>query len=419
VIAGHSAALFDQGHRMRRGERALCMCLGVDREQAKIVLGYTRSYFDEIEPLRDMVTRQTANGFELDNGVDVVIATNSFRSIRGRTLLLAILDECAYWRDENSATPDEETYRALVPGLVTLKNSMLIGISSPYRKSGLLYEKFKEFYGKPDDDVLVIRAPSIVLNPTLDAADIDKKLKADPAAAKAEWLAEFRDDIAGFAALDLIEAAVDAGVVTRPPLERTRYVSFCDMSGGAHDSSTCAIAHREGDVAVLDSIIEIKAPHSPMTATKTIAGVLKSYGLRQTISDKYAAGFAVDAFHQSGIKLVHSERDRSELYQETLPLFSSGRVRLFDDKRLVTQFASLERKTNSLGRDSITHPAHGADDLCNAAAGALVLAAEKVSGLPKFSSEVLMKVKSGYRPRFGLRSQFQQPRVFFGTGHEV
>src|SRR6516164_4638785 len=69
VIAGHSAALFDQGHRMRRGERALCMCLGVDREQAKIVLGYTRSYFDEIEPLRDMVTRQTANGFELDNGV--------------------------------------------------------------------------------------------------------------------------------------------------------------------------------------------------------------------------------------------------------------------------------------------------------------------------------------------------------------
>jgi hypothetical protein len=191
------------------------------------------------------------------------------------------------------------------------------------------------------------------------------------------------------------------------------------MSGGAHDSSTCAIAHREGDVAVLDSIIEIKAPHSPMTATKTIAGVLKSYGLRQTVSDKYAAGFAVDAFHQSGIKLLHSERDRSELYIETLPLFSSGRVRLVDHKRLVTQFASLERKTNSLGRDSITHPAHGADDLCNAAAGALVLAAEKVSGLPKFSSEVLMKVKTGYRPRFGLRAQFQQPRAFFGSGNEV
>jgi hypothetical protein len=148
-----------RGEMKRRSSHELSG-LGVDREQAKIVLGYTRSYFDEIEPLRDMVTRQTANGFELDNGVDVVIATNSFRAIRGRTLLIAILDECAYWRDENSATPDEETYRALVPGLVTLKNSMLIGISSPYRKSGLLYEKFKEFYGKNDDEVLVIRARS-------------------------------------------------------------------------------------------------------------------------------------------------------------------------------------------------------------------------------------------------------------------
>jgi hypothetical protein len=43
------------------------MCLACDRDQAKIVLDYTRSYFTEIPPLKAMVTRETATGFELNN----------------------------------------------------------------------------------------------------------------------------------------------------------------------------------------------------------------------------------------------------------------------------------------------------------------------------------------------------------------
>src|SRR4051794_17055078 len=42
VIAAHTAALFSDGDRLRPGERALVMCLAVDRDQAKIVLSYTR-----------------------------------------------------------------------------------------------------------------------------------------------------------------------------------------------------------------------------------------------------------------------------------------------------------------------------------------------------------------------------------------
>jgi hypothetical protein len=64
VIAAHAAALFDQSDRLRPGERALVMCLAVDRDQAKIVMGYSRSFFTDIPPLREMVTRKTASGFE-------------------------------------------------------------------------------------------------------------------------------------------------------------------------------------------------------------------------------------------------------------------------------------------------------------------------------------------------------------------
>lgn len=371
VIAAHSAALFDQGHLLRPGERALVMCLAVDRDQAKIVLNYSRSFFTDIDLLKGLVQRTTATGFELKNNVDVAVSTNSFRAVRGRPILCAILDETAFWRDETSANPDEETYKAIRPALASIPGSIIIGISSPYRKSGLLYKKFKEHYGR-DGDVLVIKAPTRTLNPLIDQSIIDEAMAEDPAAASAEWMAEFRSDIAGFAEVALIEAAVDYGVTVRPPRPGIRYRSGCDPSGGARDSFTAAIAHDEGNVAVLDCVIEIKAPFNPTSATEQIAETLKAYGLSETVGDKYAAEWVVDAFRKCGINYKHSDRDRSAIYLDALPLFTSGRVRLLDNKRLTNQFGSLERRTSTGGKDRVDHGPGGHDDVCNSAALALV-----------------------------------------------
>ena len=82
----------------------------------------------------------------------------------------------------------------------------------------------------------------------------------------------------------------------------------------------------------------------------------------------------VAAFARNGIKLEHSERDRSQIYLDALPLFSSGRVKLIDNSKLAAQFFSLERRTFPNGKDRVDHGVGGHDDLANAAAGALVLA---------------------------------------------
>jgi hypothetical protein len=380
VIAAHTAAMFDGRRTLRPGERALVACLACDRDQAKIVLNYIKAFFADNEMLSGMVTRETAGGLELDNCVDVAVSTNSFRAVRGRPVLLAILDECAFYRDETSATPDDETYRALRPGMATLPGAMMVGISSPYRKSGLLYSKFKRHFGKEDDDVLVVRAPTTALNPTIDPAVIAAALEDDPAAARAEWLGEFRDDIGGWADGQLIEAAVDTGVVSRPPRANS-YVSFCDPSGGARDSFTAAVAHMESNVAILDCLIEVRAPFNPTSATEQVAQVLRTYGCTRTKGDRYSAQWVVEAFAKCGIAYEHSERDRSAIYLDALPLFTSGRARLLDSRRLVTQFAGLERRTSPVGKDRVDHGPGGADDLCNSAAGALVAAVSQAASL--------------------------------------
>jgi hypothetical protein len=375
LIISYIAALFSTRNRLRSGEIALCLALACDRDQAKIVLGYTKSYFQDIPTLKRMVKRETAIGLELTNHVEIAVGTNSYRSVRGRPILCAVLDEVAFYRDETSALPDEATYQALTPGMATMApDAMLIGISTPYRKSGLLHRKFSDHFGKASDDVLVIKAPTRSLNPTIDQSIIDAALIEDPAHAAAEWLAEFRDDIAGWASRELIEAAVDRDVIVRPPLPNVQYYSFIDGSGGVRDSYCAAVAHNENGVAVLDCLVEIRAPFDPDSATADVADMLKSYRCHTTVGDHYSAEWIVNAFKKVGITYRHSDRDRSSIYLDALPLFTTGRARLLDNKRLVTQLASLERKTAPSGKDKVDHGPGGHDDAANVAAGAMVLA---------------------------------------------
>jgi hypothetical protein len=105
---------------------AQVLCLACDRDQAKIVFGYIKSYFDDIPQLKAMVVRETANTLELNNSTAITVATNSFRSVRGKPILLAILDEAAFMRSETSASPDVELYAALRPGLLTLQRSRIV-----------------------------------------------------------------------------------------------------------------------------------------------------------------------------------------------------------------------------------------------------------------------------------------------------
>ena len=372
AIAAYAAALFDQQDKLRPGERAQVLCLACDRDQAKIVFGYIKSYFDRIPQLKAMVVRETANTLELNNNVDITVATNSFRSVRGKPIYLVILDEAAFMLSETSASPDTELYAALRPGMLTLPGSRMIIISSPYRKSGLLWDRYKKCFGKNDDSTLVIQASVRELNPTISQEAIDVEVAEDPAKAVSELFGKFRDDVGGWMPSEVIEAAVDPGITVRPPQKAFRYVSFCDPSGGARDSFTAAIAHIESDIAVLDCLVEIKAPFNPTEATATIAGVLKEYGLRDTIGDRYAAAWVTDGFARQGINYKHSERDRSAIYLDSMAAFNSGRVRLLDNRRMVTQFANLERRTSPIGKDRVDHGPGGHDDLCNSAAGALV-----------------------------------------------
>jgi hypothetical protein len=382
VMAAHAAITFNRPDLLRGGERALVLCIAPTREQAQIVLRFIRAYFETVPMLAAMVEGEfKQEGFSLNNGIDIRVGTNSFKGVRGYPILLAILDECAFYNtDEAAAKPDTELYAAIEPGLSSLEpaGSRIVGISTPYKKSGLLYTKYENHFAKDDNDTLVIQAPSRVMNSaTLSQGYVDRAMSADPAKADAEYNANFREDIAGWLSREILQNAVDNGVTVRPPHGFHDYRAFVDPSGGRNDSFTCGIAHEEQGIAVLDCLIEIEPPFSPMSAISRIAATLREYNLTEATGDHYGAEFNVEMFSACGITYRASDRNRSEIYADALPLFNSGRVRLLDNRRLVSQFAALERKMSPMGKEVINHAPGGHDDVCNSAAGALVAASAR------------------------------------------
>ena len=57
-----------------------------------------------------------------------------------------------------------------------------------------------------------------------------------------------------------------------------------------------------------------------------------------------------EQFRKHGVNYECSEKPKSELYRDLLPLINSGAVDLIEHDRLVTQLTSLERRTARGGR---------------------------------------------------------------------
>lgn len=386
VVAVYVAGFRDYTGVLAAGEVGTLPIIAADRSQARTVMGYVRGLLDGSDVLRRLVVNETAESIELSTRVRIEIHTASWRALRGYTVVGAVLDEVAFWRSDDCANPDAEILNALRPAMATVPGALLMAISSPHARRGVLWDAFRKHYGKPGD-VLVWRAPTRAMHPAVPEALVTQALEEDEGRARAEWLAEFRTDVESFVSREVVEAAVVPGRFELPKVSSCGYVGFLDPSGGSADSFTLGIAHgeiRDGQiVAVLDLLREKRPPFSPDAVVQDYAELLKRYGCARVLADRYAGAWVTEAFVKAGVHVEQSAEPKSVLYASMLPLLNAGRVELLEHTRLVAQLLGLERRVARGGRESIDHGPGAHDDVANAAAGVLVLAAGTVgAGAP-------------------------------------
>jgi len=94
-----AAITFDRQDKLRPGEKAVVMCLAVDRDQSQIILGYVKGYFAQIPALKKMVVREAADGLELD-----MASISSLPPIHIAASVAARSCMCAWTRRRSGAT---------------------------------------------------------------------------------------------------------------------------------------------------------------------------------------------------------------------------------------------------------------------------------------------------------------------------
>ena len=369
LVAAFEAAFRDHRDKLAPGEFATVFLIAADRAQARTLLRYVRGIFEN-PMLKALIARETTAGLELINRSAIEVATASHRAVRGYTVAAVICDEIAFWHADG-ASPDAEIIAALRPSLATL-DGRLIAISSPYARRGILWDTYRRHFAEDSDRVLVAQAASRFMNPTLPQRVVDDAMAEDAPRASAEYLAQFRSDIASLLDPDLVQQAMRSKPVEIPPVSNCRYFAFCDPAGGGQDEFTLAIGHLDRDTVVVDVMRGLRG--SPAKIVAEYSNVLRTYNLHRVTGDRYAGRWPRDEFLRWGIRYEVSDLDRNGLYLELLAAMNSGRIELPPDQKLGRQLGALERRTGRSGRDMIDHPPGGHDDLANAVAGLVTVA---------------------------------------------
>ena len=168
-----------------------------------------------------------------------------------------------------------------------------------------------------------------------------------------------------------VERAIISGRQELPPQDGADYIAFVDMSGGSNDDATLAIAHWDGQKAVLDLLINQDAPvpFNPRLAVARFAVYCKRYRCREVHGDSYAGETFRHDFSDCRIDYVVEKKSRTDWYEDAEVAFNADQIELLDLAKLKRELLTIVRKGASLD-----HPAGGHDDWANAAAGALTLA---------------------------------------------
>jgi hypothetical protein len=296
------AGVLDWSQYLVGGERGTVMIVAADRRQSRVIFRYITALLKETS-LKHLIERETADSLDLNNGVTIEILTASFRTVRGYTLIAALCDEIAFWRsDEGGVNPDREIIAAIRPAMSTIPGAMLLCASSPYARRGSLFDAHQRHYGKADDPILVWRADTKTMNPTVPDRIVAEAYAEDPARAAAEYGALFRSDVESF------------------------------MSGGSSDTMTLAVAHRDewSEKLILDAVREIRPPFSPTTVVEEFATLVRSYGIASVTGDRYAGEWPREQFRNHDIAYQVSQKTKSDLFLDLLVLVNSGAAELLD-----------------------------------------------------------------------------------------
>lgn len=377
-------------HELARGERGHVVVIAPTRKQAGVVFDYILSRLEESPTLRRMIDGDPrADEVDLTNGITIAVWPCSFRSIRGISIVCAICDEIAFWRDDlTGANPASEVLRAIRPAMSTFRNAKLIKISSPWAKTGVVWDDWNGRAAYPE--MLVWKLDSATMNPSLDADFLAAEQKRDPESFAREYGAEFYEAASALLPADAVDACVSRGRYELPPQPNVFYTFSLDAAFKSDEFGFAGV-HRSPEGRVIVDLVRSWKPSRsrPVQLAEVlgeIVATMRAYHASKIYGDQVAAEPIRQALREQGITFEQCTtlgRRAAAIFATLRSLVISGQIEFPDDSETISQLKKLELLTTGGGGQRV-EASSGHDDraIC------LALAVHQASSQPIWDGQI-------------------------------
>ena len=367
LIAAYFAAFFDYRQYLQPGERGTVLVLAATAKQARVIFRFVRGMLTEVPMLRAMSSARPPTRFDLTNGVTIEVNVGELQE---RARLHGgggtVRRDCVLAAGRTAAEPDYRGSRRDPAGDEhDPERDVAVRVVRPMRRRARCSSAFRQAFWPRRRPILLWHAPTRLMNPSVPQALIDAAIERDPAHAPSRISARSFATTSKRSSSSTWWSAASRLAFGASAASGHRLQGFRDPSGGAVDSMTLAIAHREDKLVVIDKLLERKPPFSPCTVVAEFSRAWKAYRIINFVGDRYAGECPVEGFRSHAVTYEPSAKPKNDLYVSMLPLLSSQMIELLDQPRLIGQIASLERRMARAGKDSIDHPPNGHDDCAN------------------------------------------------------
>lgn len=374
------------------GELAVALIVAPDLRLARQGLRYALGAAKASPVIAPLVSAESSDGFVLTRpdgrsvSIEVLPATRGGSAVRGRTLVCAVLDESAFFRDEAYAVNDSEVFRAVAPRVVT--GGMVVVCSTPWAERGLLFDEFTRNHGHPVT-ALAAHAPTTLLRDDLRTkALVLRERVRDAENAEREFDAKFMGAGGGlFFDGGTLRASIEPTLFERVscPQRSTAYAG-ADL-GLVRDCSALTIVHR-ADIGAPYEIVESLelqpnkgSPLNIALVVREFTAVAARHGVREIVADHHLLTIA-NTVIPSGVdvRFVQApggQAGKVESHTRVRDLLRAGVVKMPPSmQRLREQLSQITSTPVSGGGVQIRSPRRGGNhgDLASAAVLALFAA---------------------------------------------
>lgn len=362
-------ALYADLSTMAPGEVAVALIVAPDLGLGHQTLNYAKGAINSDPELAGLVIADNADSIVLrrPDGQTVSIlcraAGRGGAGLRGKSLVSAVLDECAFFRDKSYAVNDKDVFDAVSPRV--LPGGIVVLASTPWAEAGLLYEEFTLNFGHPVT-AMAATAPTLLMLPTQRNKDAVAREEArDPDNALREFGAMFMV-VGGSNFFDRDACRVDVDSEPRTNAPRGARVGVGGDLALVRDAAAVVVVHEQDGEYLVAEVVESKpAKGKPLrlsSVVKDFSAVAQRHG-SSTIEVDHHELEAAKEHLPDGVELLPcagGQQGKVDSYTKLRDILHANRLKIPPQyQRVANQLRDVAKRPTPGGGVRIYSPHKG------------------------------------------------------------